>query len=101
MSRDVRGNWSLHQSNGFTVHVEVAGEDGDGTFNGKGNIHGQPGFIEFTDTRATDDEITFQMGDGRYVGRFDFQGRLTGTTFDLSHPHSHATWFADKLFGFL
>ncbi|MEV6256725.1 hypothetical protein ACIHAX_19510 [Nocardia sp. NPDC051929] len=101
LPRDVTGTWNLHQGNSFTLHVDVVSEDGDGTFNGKGNIHGQPGFIELTDTRATDDEITFQMGNGRYVGRFDFQGRLTGMVLDLAHPHSHAFWFVDKLLGFL
>ncbi|MFZ2529427.1 MAG: hypothetical protein WAX14_17525 [Rhodococcus sp. (in: high G+C Gram-positive bacteria)] len=99
MAKDVRGDWDLHQSNGFTLHVEVADEDPDGSFTGKANVHGKAGFTPLTDTRATDDEFTFQMGPGRYTGRFDFQGRLTGITFDTAHPQSQATWFADKLFG--
>ncbi|GAA5023762.1 hypothetical protein [Kitasatospora paranensis] len=96
---DVRGDWDLTQSNGFTVHMQIDGEDPDGTFNGRGNIDGKAGFIDLADTRATDHEITFQMGAGRYTGQFDFQGRLTGTTVDTSHPTSQATWQANKLFG--
>lgn len=99
MPKDVRGKWDLHQSNGFTLHMEVDGQDRDGTFNGKANVHGKAGFTDLADTRATDDEITFLMGRGRYVGRFDFQGRLTGTTFDTQNPGSQATWFTEKLFG--
>lgn len=99
MPKDVRGNWDLTQSNGFILHLEVAGQDGDGTFNGKANVHGKAGFTDLTDTRATDDEITFLMGRGRYTGRFDFQGRLTGMTFDTANPNSQATWHANKLFG--
>jgi hypothetical protein len=99
MSKDVRGNWDLTQSNGFVLHMEVADEDPDGSFTGRANVDGQAGFIDLTDTRATDDEITFQRGNGRYVGRFDFQGRATGMTFDVANPTSQATWFANKLFG--
>jgi hypothetical protein len=98
MPEDVRGNWDLYQSNGFTVHMEVAEEDADGSFTGRATIHGKAGFTELVDTRATDSEITFQVGNGRYVGRFDFQGRLTGIAFDMTHPQNQATWFADRLF---
>ncbi|OJF79723.1 hypothetical protein [Nocardia seriolae] len=101
MPRDVRGNWDLHQGNGFTLHMEIADEDGEGSFDGRVNVHGKAGFTGLADTRATDDELTFQMGNGRYTGRFDFQGRLTGVTFDVAHPQSQATWWADKLFGFM
>ncbi|NEA54794.1 hypothetical protein G3I60_11720 [Streptomyces sp. SID13666] len=99
MAMDVRDKWDLNQSNGFTLHMEIAEEDDDGFFSGRANIHGQAGFHDLTDARATDDEFTFLMGSGRYVGRFDFQGRLTGSTFDTAHPSSQATFFADKEFG--
>jgi hypothetical protein len=102
MARDVRGTWNIHQSNGFTVTVQVDDEDADGSFTGNGDIGGGAQNITLTDTRATDNEFTMQMGRGRYVGRFDFQGRLTGQTFDVQAPHSQANWHSDpKLFGFM
>ncbi|MFB7216608.1 hypothetical protein [Streptomyces sp. NPDC056255] len=103
MAMDVRGTWHLKQSNGALVRLDIM-EDPDGTFGGsRASYDGVTGTID--DARATDSEITFRVPwsngpVGRYVGRFDFQGRLTGVTFAEGHPESQATWVVDeKTFG--
>lgn len=104
MPKDVRGTWHLQQSNGpmVTLHIN---EDPDGTFGGNSTAEfdGITGTID--DARATDDEITFRVPwskgpVGRYVGRFDLQGRLTGITFAEGSPAEQATWVVEeKTFG--
>lgn len=106
MPKDVRGTWKLKQSNNPLVTLTINEQDGDGTFAGgtnKAQFGNHSGPIE--DARTTETEITFRVRwsngpVGRYTGRFDFQGRLTGFTFDESNPAAQATWVAiDKLFG--
>lgn len=106
MTMDVRGTWHLKQSNGPLVALTINDEGLDGTFAGGTNqasFDGITGNID--DARATDGEITFRVPwsngpVGRYVGRFDFQGRLTGVTFAEGHPEQQATWVVDeKTFG--
>ncbi|MEU5047705.1 hypothetical protein [Streptomyces griseorubiginosus] len=104
MVKDVRGTWRLKQSNGPLVTLNI-NEDPDGTFagNSTAQFDGITGTID--DARATDSEITFRVPwsngpVGRYTGRFDFQGRLTGITFAEGHPDQQATWVVDeKTFG--
>jgi hypothetical protein len=106
MPMDVRGTWSLRQSNGPTVTLKIDGEDPDGSFAGGSNqasFDGNSGPIQ--DAKATDTEITFKVPwsngpVGRYTGHFDFQGRLTGVTFAEGHPEQQAQFVVDgKLFG--
>nr|WSZ99512.1 hypothetical protein OH820_31105 [Streptomyces sp. NBC_00857] len=98
MVMDVRDKWDLFQSNGFTLHMEVAEEDNEGAFTGQANVDGKAGFQPIADARATDSDFTFLLGNGRYVGNFN-NGRLSGITFDNAHPNSQATWHASKDFG--
>lgn len=43
------------------------------------------------------EDLTAEHGArGRYSGRFDFQGRLTGTCHDEAHPSAVASWYAKK-----
>ncbi|MEU0769538.1 hypothetical protein ACIQUO_29140 [Streptomyces albogriseolus] len=99
MPMDVRGNWDINQGNGYTLHLEVDHQDPDGFFGGRVNIHGKAGYHPIADAKATDTEFTFMMGNGRYTGRFDEWGRLTGITYDEAHPQSQSTWHAGKTFG--
>ncbi|MFF3452559.1 hypothetical protein ACFYXJ_36105 [Streptomyces sp. NPDC002667] len=106
VAKDVRDVWTIKQSNGPEVHFTINQQDHDGTFASRDNAakySGDHGTID--DARATLDEISFlvkwsQGPKGRYVGRFDFQGRLTGFTFDETAPSNQATWVCiDKTFG--
>ena len=110
MAMDVRGSWKLKQANGPDVVVTVNAEDPDGSFAAGNNppentasFDGISGPIQ--DARATDQELTFKVPwsngpIGRYVGHFDFQGRLTGVTFNEANPGEQSTWVVnDKTFG--
>ena len=107
MPKNVTGNFDVHQSNGFTVHIDVIDQAEDGRLTGEASRDGQTGPIFFHDAFATDDEITFLLtaedAEGpdpvaRYTGRFDFAGRLTGISFDVRNPNTQGTWIVDTLF---
>ncbi|MGW3092126.1 hypothetical protein ACWDCC_01630 [Streptomyces sp. NPDC001102] len=105
MSKDVRGQWQIIQTSGHVVDLNIGDEDANGTFDDNG---GQKSAHErfsgdgmISDARATDDEfvclISWDNGaKGRYSGRFDFQGRLTGVCHDEVHPSAVASWFARR-----
>ncbi|MER7922913.1 hypothetical protein ABTY96_07195 [Streptomyces sp. NPDC096057] len=87
--------------------MTITTEDGDGSFAGStaqfGDVKG-----DIVDARATDTDFTCQINwhegpSGRYVGRFDFQGRLTGITYAVGHEEQQANWVCldDKTFGLL
>ncbi|MGA9362698.1 MAG: hypothetical protein WBW75_33345 [Mycobacterium sp.] len=103
MTKDVRGDWAVHQGNGYTVHMEVLDEVSDGSFSGKTSVDGQAGVRDLLDGQVTDDEISFKVPAGSvtgiYTGRFDFQGRLSGNAFQIENPTIQTTWFSDRLFG--
>ncbi|MDQ0577896.1 hypothetical protein [Streptomyces rishiriensis] len=94
MPRNVVGNWDIAQSNGFILHVQIDNEDEHGLLRGKVNVHNKAGFTDLQDARVTDTDITFLMPPGRYTGRFDSQGRLTGDTFQEGRADKQATWNA-------
>jgi hypothetical protein len=103
MSKDVRGQWQIIQTSGHVVDLNIQGEDADGTFDANGNSAHErfSGNGAISDARATDDEfvclISWDNGaKGRYSGRFDFQGRLTGVCHDEAHPSAVASWFAKR-----
>ncbi|MEU6947443.1 hypothetical protein ABZ957_19710 [Streptomyces sp. NPDC046316] len=101
MPKDVRGQWTIFQTSGHQVAMNVPAQDGDGTFDGATAQEHYSGNGTITDARATDTELVFLIGwsngaRGRYTGRFDFQGRLTGVCYDEAHPTSQASWYAKK-----
>src|SRR6478736_905321 len=102
MPKNIVGQWDVVQSNGFTVHMEVNKLAQNGSFGGTASVVGTAGVRELANGRVTDDEITFDVPvgnvTGRYTGRFDSGGRLTGNGFQIEHPEVQATWFVDKQF---
>ncbi|MEU3609184.1 hypothetical protein AB0E83_27595 [Streptomyces sp. NPDC035033] len=97
MPMDVRGQWGLAQSNGGTIIFTGITQDPD-----SGAFHGQAKVGTDTPTSfsgiATDDEISFKVRSGIYLGTFNFQGHLSGMTVDGQNGNSQATWFASKIF---
>jgi hypothetical protein len=106
MAHNVDGIWSLVQSNGFVVTVDIAqprdpnGRLADGPLHGAAKI---PGLFDLpiAETNLTGslrgDDFEFRADwpnetRGQYSGRFDPSGRLSGVTFDLANPGSQATW---------
>ena len=61
MPKNVTGSFDVHQSNGFTVHLDVSDQAGDGRFTGEASRDGQQGPIFLHDAQATDHEITFLL----------------------------------------
>ncbi|MFF1594161.1 hypothetical protein ACFVY0_39625 [Streptomyces sp. NPDC058286] len=96
MTMDVRGQWGLGQGNGSTVLLNVRQQDPDGSFGGTATVDGHAAGVT---GKVTDSEIAFQVEHGIYIGRFTFEGRLTGLTVDGQNGHSQATWLATELFG--
>jgi hypothetical protein len=98
----------LHQSNGATVelHIDQMYPTGDGSESeplaGRALVRGM-GMVSNRMTGRTKDNtfflvITWNQGSvGEYHGTFN-GNRLSGVTFDRSHPESQATWFIDKDF---
>jgi hypothetical protein len=97
MARDINGQWRITQSNGFELMFDIV-QERDGTLRGSGEIIG--GKVANGRGRLDGDQFTFTVDwnnngkGGRYTGSFDGRGRLSGTTVDLDHPSSGATWFA-------
>ncbi|MGI5143810.1 hypothetical protein [Streptomyces sp. CA-106110] len=101
MSRDVYGQWDIVQTGGHTVVVHVFQTALDGNFDGAKAVETDSGYADITESRVTNDEITFLIpwssgARGRYTGRFDSQGRMTGVCFDEAHPENVASWYARK-----
>jgi hypothetical protein len=106
MAHNVDGIWSLVQSNGFVVTVDItqphdpSGQLADGPLHGAAKI---PGLFDLpiAETNVTGmlrgDDFEFRADwpnetRGQYSGRFAPTGQLSGITFDLANPGSQATW---------
>jgi hypothetical protein len=89
---NVPRDWDLVQSNGFQVHIhspqfgnELVGSGSSNNDFGdlEGNTEGS--FLAFT--------IRWHGGSvGVYNGFRNFDGTVTGNTFDQTHPESQALW---------
>jgi hypothetical protein len=97
MARDINGQWTITQSNGFEVMFDIV-QDGEGNLHGSGQVIG--GREANASGRLEGDAFVYTIDwnnngkGGEYSGRFDPFGRLSGITFDLDNPSSQATWFA-------
>ncbi|MGK5553261.1 hypothetical protein ACSNOI_16745 [Actinomadura kijaniata] len=94
------GNYQLFQSRGGTTRVNVT-QDRSGRLYGSASSSAGVGTIEQGEVEGT--SISFTIGwsfgsRGRYVGSLGSDRRLSGTTFDLTNPSSHATWITDRTF---
>jgi hypothetical protein len=97
---NVSGDWSIFQSNGFVVQVHLT-QDG-GLIFGSANTGSTSGEVR----RGSSVNggtfllvIDWHNGTmGEYNGNVGLNGRLTGISFDLSHPESQASWFSDRTF---
>ncbi|MFC5744736.1 hypothetical protein [Actinomadura rugatobispora] len=94
------GTYQLFQSNGAAPRVNVT-QDGSGRLFGSASFGDTVGTIEEGAVEGT--SISFTIGwssgaRGRYVGSLGSDRRLTGVTFDLTHPSSQATWFTNRTF---
>ncbi|WP_339155973.1 hypothetical protein [Actinomadura luteofluorescens] len=94
------GTYRLFQSNGAEPQVNVT-QDGSGRLFGTASVGGAVGTIEQGAVEGASISFTIGWSDGargRYVGSLGSDRRLTGITFDLTHPSSQATWFTDRTF---
>ncbi len=100
MSNSIAGEWTLAQSNGYTVKMTIFPQDNGGYLGNAEVVGGGPHMI------ATADDLSFNGvglsfkvkwpnggAIGQYIGQYDGSGNLTGVTFDVAHPNSQATWF--------
>jgi len=102
------GAWTANQSNGFGTRFNLDQTD-NGQLSGDASAFPLGGGDEMFGTVDSDGSLVRgdrvqivvdwnQGSRGKYVGGFDFSGRLSGQTFDLANPQSQANWFSDKLF---
>jgi hypothetical protein len=97
MARNINGQWTITQSNGFEVVFDIV-QAPNGALHGSGRVVG--GREANGRGQLSGDSFSFTVDwngngrGGRYTGRFDAAGHLSGMTFDLDHPTSQATWFA-------
>jgi hypothetical protein len=94
------GIWQFYQSNGAVVTVNVT-QDENGRLYGSAANDGASGTIEEGWVFGT--EIYFVIGwwngsRGRCVGTLGADRHLSGTSVDLTHPESQATWFTARRF---
>ncbi len=104
MTLDIRGTTELIQSN----HWRVVLEDVEVLDGGRmvGGAYGQSGDVletaYVTGGHVSDATIDFDLvwahARGHYSGRLDSSGHLFGTTYDVLHPGSQATWSATRQF---
>jgi hypothetical protein len=97
---DAGGTWQLVQSNHTTATLNVT-QDASGRLFGTASYSDAVGTIE--NGSVDGPNISFTIGwsnglRGRYTGSLGFDRRLSGTTFDLTHPGSQATWFTPRTF---
>jgi len=102
MAQNVDGAWSLVQSNGFTVEVDIAqARDPSGNL-ADGPLHGSAHQVGGGETNLygalNGDSLEFRVdwpngAVGQYSGNFDAGGNLSGVTYDVTNPTSQATWF--------
>jgi hypothetical protein len=97
MARNINGQWTITQSNGFEVVFDIV-QAPNGDLRGSGRVVG--GREANGRGKLSGDSFVFTVDwngngrGGRYSGQFDPAGHLSGVTFDLDHPTSQATWFA-------
>ncbi|MFD8986368.1 hypothetical protein, partial [Streptomyces sp. NPDC059564] len=91
------GQWTLYQTNA-TVAVDFT-QDGAGRLFGSVRSGNTVGTVR---TGSVDGQnIYFEIGwshgpIGRYSGVRGPDGRLSGTTYDLTNPSSHANWSTER-----
>ncbi|MEU8438526.1 hypothetical protein AB0F18_37695 [Streptomyces sp. NPDC029216] len=93
------GVWYLYQTNA-TVRVDLR-QDSAGQLFGTVSSGNTVGTLR--DGRVDGNHIEFTVGwnhgpVGRYTGDRGGDGRLSGTTVDLTNPSSQATWFTERTF---
>ncbi|MFJ8212510.1 hypothetical protein [Streptomyces sp. NPDC096033] len=93
------GVWDLYQTNA-TVRVDLR-QDGDGRLFGTVSSGNTVGTLR--DGHVDGNHIEFTVGwnhgpVGRYTGDRGGDGRLSGSTVDLTNPSSQATWFTQRAF---
>jgi hypothetical protein len=101
MSRNIGGEWTLTQSDGAVVTMDIA-QNGS-SFTGFARFRDTVGNIAQGDGFVTDTDFfcVIHWGNGpvgEYNGKFGLNGRLTGHTFDQTNPSSQAGFQADRLF---
>ncbi|AVH58976.1 MULTISPECIES: hypothetical protein [Streptomyces] len=98
---NAKGEWDAYQSNGQGIGVNVTHQDGDGAISGFARHASGTGSLT---GRVTDNAIWFVVtwpfgnAKGRYTGTRGFDGRVSGTTADLNHPESVASWWSAHKF---
>ncbi|MEU7726273.1 hypothetical protein AB0B78_13650 [Streptomyces sp. NPDC040724] len=87
------GKWELYQTNA-TVHVNLR-QDAGGTLFGTVSSGSTVGTLRegWVDGNKIYFLVDWSHGPvGRYDGTRGADGRLSGTTFDMTRPSSHANW---------
>jgi len=101
MARNVSGQWSLVQSNGFEVVFDIV-QSPSGALHGSGRVVG--GREANGRGRVDGESFVFTVDwnnngrGGQYSGRFGPTGFLSGVTVDLDNPSSGATWASKRAF---
>jgi len=92
---NVPQDWDLVQSNGAEVHINTAqfGNQREQLF-GSGRTGNMFGTLQgHTESRFLTFTINWSSGSvGVYNGFLNFNGIVTGNTFDQTHPESQALW---------
>jgi hypothetical protein len=108
--RDISsGPWTAHQSNNHDVRFNLD-QDENGKLSGTADaipLGDDPGdpfsgtVIDFSSVQENRVQIVVdwsQGSRGKYIGAFDFSGRLSGNTFDINNPGAQALWFSEETF---
>jgi hypothetical protein len=102
--RNIIGLWDAIQTAGGRATIDIDTVRPDGTFtleaqHSGGAVTGN-GDGRFLDN---DRQVHFTVNwnnntQGAYIGAFDANGVLNGSTFDMKNPESHARWHSSRAF---
>ncbi|MFG2190351.1 tetratricopeptide repeat protein [Nocardia iowensis] len=91
------GRWTMWQTNGFLIQLDVNPADGAGNFDGSAAYDGSTGAIRAGQLGARDVVFEIHWIDGRkgrLTGHLDDQGIWSGDSVDMAVPESTARWSA-------
>ena len=109
-SWDVTGRWTLHQTNGFSITLDLVHKAGAVTGTATHVVSTRDCVKTATCQKRTVSADGSVEGNafvltaywsagsiGVYEGQIGAQGRIEGTTFDKRRPSSRAQWHSDRL----
>jgi hypothetical protein len=107
---DISGHWTLSQTNGYTVKIDLSQDGSNITGSAFGSASSKSSEVLTTGSldgsvegNSLQFSVYWQVGGGGAVGEYrgtiNPRGRLEGDTYDKMDPHSRAGWHSNETGG--